>query len=349
MHKSRTIWAPALVALVGLVIVACEEEPPPAGRGGGPGGGGPAKVAEAKPAAAEGEDGGATEGTTGEAASEETGAVAAVDDGSPARAARVPTASELLGLGRRSGAGGGDELPGFLRNRKRATADGGESPLFTGEAAAPSKGYGKMRISPLQVSPIERHWGVEQDLLGKSRAPEKAAAPVVAPNSQPAGKIFQGKGTEPVPVAEEKPAAPTTAAEGKYRLLLYRLNPNTGAIETFDRSYASKEARKAAESYAQRQGYSGKQPGQEAVAAAKAKLTEGKGKKEEAPAAKKDECKFRAYWTQNKVRQSRCFGSQAQLDAFTASRRAQQKAEQAAKTASPAQGDGALAPVQLPR
>ena len=342
--------------VVGACIGGCGDDgpEPTAQRGGGPapapatsktpesGGEAPAGKAEATPAAAPvpGQPGAAPEG---EAAAEEK----------PSPAARVPTASELLGLGRRSGSGG-EGLPGFISERMADQDPNAASPLFTGNAAAPSGRYSKLRVSPLGVSPLERHWGSKEDLYGKTAARKKPKAPVVAataPNVRPGGKIFDGKAVEPS--AEAVARTGPDGQEGKdetarFRLVLYKLDPKTGSVETFDRSYASEEARNAAESYALRRGFAKKKPTDKEIEDIKSQLQAAKAEKGE---PKRDECRFRAYWTEKGTRQSRCFESQAALDAFTARRRARssQNKEKKPTTAPRGGGGDSLAPVKLPK
>lgn len=326
----------SLIAIGALFLFACEEEnnqppPPPP----------PPSKAPAAPAAGETPTG-AADGQPAVGQPTVTGQAAEAEPAQPPRANRAPTASEMLGYGDGKGDGRSADLPAFLRNKPKRE---GKSPLFDGTATRPSGPYAKLRLSPLGVSPIERHWGSKEDLYGQDLGPEDE--PVVAPPAEADdGKLFQG---EAVVAAGEAPK-PNDENDGevkKYRLVMYKLDKTAGTVETFDRRYASKEARDAASDYASRQGFVQARPSQRQIDAIKKRLGAAKPKPE-----KKEVCQFKAYWTHNGVRQSRCFQTQEEVDAFSASVRAKDDAARkptTQKPAAPAGGDqpNSLKPVKI--
>ena len=241
----------------------------------------------------------------------------------------------MLGLGRNTALDKPGGLPQFLAESHGDTSKG-RNLLFQGQVEEPSNSYAKLKVSMSPVSPIERHWGAEQDVykLAQSSRPQVVAAPTGADQ---ASSLFKGE----APAGSDSPDKKSAAQEAEFPLTMFRINETTGRLDVLEKSYGSKEGLQAAEQYAIKQGYKKDRPSEAALAKAQERLKAVEAKKQKDAAAKKDgkkeTCKFQAYWTEGTVRQSRCFGSQAQLDAFMASRR--KKAEP--KPAVPATGGDA--------
>ena len=247
------------------------------------------------------------------------------------RTNRAPTASDMLGLGKRDGVDG--DTPEFLQK----PAVKGPSPLFAGRIAQPSTGYLEMKGEVLEVSPLSRHWGVDPVLGSASGQPTSVAAPVGPKGTN----IFGTQGTkdkEDPPPDEDTPRKKVD--EPKYPLLLYRIDRTSGEVEVFDRIYASKDARRAAQQFATRQGFSPNKPSPQTLAAIKLQLATARRKKAEEATA----CPFRAQWTEAGVARSQCFKTQAAVDAFMARRRA----ANTQKAPATAPGTGGKAPVKQP-
>ena len=308
-----------------LLWCGCEDEPPPMPRGGEP----PAQEggAAAAPAA----------GAPGAAGTGDPAAGAAGDATAPPKkkaATRVPTASELMGYGK---AGQGDKnnaLPGYLGGRRDSP---GPSPLFVGKSKKPGPRYVNMRTDKVPVSPLERKWrGSPAGKDAKSGA--KKSVNILAMLDTEEGALFEAK--EPKGGAGDSAGAKESRSDTKkFKLLLYKLNGQTGDVDVFERSFKSQEAHDAAERFAIQQGYQHKRPTVTKKAAVAKGATDNKAKdakkKDEKPANK---CPFKATFTEmqggNSVSQSRCFPTQKALDQFMAQRNKAKAA--AAKKAAPA-------------
>ncbi len=283
----------ALMFSVGLL--ACEDEQESGPRGG-------------EPSAA-----GATASTEPGAQAQAKGKAEAEASARPVVSSRVPTASELLGLGK--------VVDGRTPNLEPTRADG-PNPLFSGAMIQPSKKYEKMKGAALPgVSPIVRHWGNQAE-PGAAQATSE-----VLPTANDRNKVAPDVSGDKQKAAEPK----RVRAEDlrKYPLVLYRLNRATGSVEVFERSFATKQAHRAAKQLALRQGYGPNKPAAKVVASLKA-ASEVRKKIVKAKA-----CQFRAQWTSDTgVKLSRCFTSTAAVDAFMdAQRAARAKKAAAAKAA----------------
>lgn len=300
------------LSLALIAFTGCEDDPPSAPPPPPPGaaapGGQPAPVPGAQPAS------GADGQPVAAAAPQPVVPVAQKKASS-----RVPTASEMLGLGRNRAPDKPGGLPQFLAE-SHGERPKGESLLFQGRVEEPSSRYAKLKVAMSPVSPIERHWGADQDIykLAQSSRPQVVAAPTGADQ---ASSLFKGD----APPAADSPEKKIASSAAEFPLTMFRINETTGRLDTLEKSYGSKQGRQAAEQYAMKQGYKKKRPSQAALAKAQEQLKAGEAKKKKDAAAKKSAtkeiCKFQAYWTEGAVRQSRCFSSQKQLDAFMASRR----------------------------
>ena len=274
--------------------------------------------------------------------SAEEGESVASDEGDSGPVSRVPTASEMLGLGRSAqGSAGSGDLPPFIQARGEGS---GASPLFSGRAVEPSPNYQRLRVSLSEASPMERHWGRD----GAANQPEPTAQR--APGTDPTNPFFAGNGEAADPEDDEGGAGAreTSREERRFRLVMYRLGAN-GQVETLERAFSTREAREAALSHASRQGYRTQRPSEEEIG--QARSAGQPAAQPEAAQAQEDECRFRAYWTEGSVRQSRCFASQEALDAFTEQRRTQQQQQQQQEAQQPSapgtESGGSLQPVQL--
>ncbi|MFT5433245.1 MAG: hypothetical protein ACI9OJ_003950 [Myxococcota bacterium] len=340
----RGLWivmAAALIIGPTLGLSGCEDEvpsqPPPKAK--------PKKVAKAadkKGAAAKG-----AKAKAEDAASERT-----------PTPTRVPTASQMLGLGRNPSQQA-DGLPAFINPKPM-----GESQLFAGGALRPSQNYASMKVAPIGVSPIERNWGKETGEAGAEAARRKllmnsVAAPAGPSNTQIFGKDEPKPDDEGAKEDEEKKDGKAVAAdERKYRLVMYRVKKDTGKLDKIDRKYASEKAMEAARQFANGQGYGANKPSPEELR----KLTEAVDAKQDAAEAqaakaKEESCKYRAQWSDSGIQQSRCFPNQKALNAFTAARLAtmKKKADAAPKPKAPPKpttpeapaGERAIKPVKI--
>ena len=193
----------------------------------------------------------------------------------------------------------------FLRNKARPTTP---NPIFQGDPIVPSKDYRRRRVQPSGVSPIERHWG-------KTSISTDAVAKDIA-------AILDAE--EPT----DKDPAKANAKEGEYRLVLYRLNAKTWAVETFDRAYHSNRSREAALARKTSEGYRLTRPSAEDIKDRKQKAGAGaKANKKGKSKAKKsgDDCPVRVTWTtgdgSSREEQSRCFKTREEARRFQQERR----------------------------
>ena len=325
----RLLLAAILTGALCVGLPACEDDPPPGpppGAQGGQPGAKPGTPGEAaKPGAATPAKPGAT--ADGKAVAKKKGDKGKAAAPAPKPVAkpetRVPSASEMLGLGKRRSSGG-KELPDFIRNRKANAPN----PLFAGRLVQPSKAYEKTKGQGLPgVSPIARKWGATHE-LGRAKQGKKAV--LSAPGGATPSGIFKRPGSAPAPSQKTgaKPEVAPKSAAPTYPLVLYRLDRTTGEVEIFERTFTSREGHRAAKQFAMRQGYKPARPTGVEVAAIK------KAHDAARRAAREKACQFRAQWNDGGVKQSRCFASQAHVDAFMAERR--KRAAAAAAPAKPA-------------
>ena len=198
--------------------------------------------------------------------------------------------------------------------------------LFTGRVVQPSSAYLRMPVDVSPVSPIERHWGADDELYGGRRNTDQGSGAIAAPvGDDGANPIFSGAPQHPEeqPQATERPGGGDTD-ERRFRLTMHRLDPRTGQIETVARSFTSRTSRDAALSSLRGQGYQANKPSRAEVEEARARIAERDKPAEQA--TPENACPFQAQWTNAGVRQSRCFQTQEQVDAFMAARAAQQSA-----------------------
>ena len=253
---------------------------------------------------------------TAAAASDGVAVAAAPDTAAPTPPSRAPTAADMLGLGRRDLTGKSRlALPPFLQG---GLPEGQENPLFKGQPVQPSTEYAALKTNPIDVSPIERHWGADEELRGGGAPGQRGLS---APRPSNVESVF-GTASKPTAVAGVEGSAATS--EAKFRVTLYRLNAQTGQVETFDRAYTTAEARDAAREFKAKEGFKPERPAQkdvDAVAAAAKALREAGDKKE---GVNDPACKFRATWStgegSSRETHSRCFNTQGEVDRFTAER-----------------------------
>lgn len=372
LSLSRTsLSARALWAAVGAAafLAACEDEAPSIPRGGG-------EPPAAAPAAAPGDPANAAD-----AGGTDTGAGAAVDAATapgdvasdvaeaadvatdvgaapdvpqaPPRTPRLSTASEMLGLGNTPSAGGATALPLFLRDRP----EGAGAMLFEGQKVEPSAQYEAMAgTEPLPVSPLERQWGQATPESDEEARKRKLLQQSVG-FDEPGGRIFSSDGQVARVPGEDDAAPGEPKKEGEqdatFELIMYKIGAS-GDVQTYERRFASDEARVAGERYARGLGFRPEKPTSDQIEAAKKALEAGKPKEKVAePGAAKapvEACPFRASWSEGGVQKSSCFPTQAALDAFTKARLAAEAAKNGGgggtEAPKPAEGGG-IQPVKL--
>jgi hypothetical protein len=346
----RNVSHIAVSILLGSAAVACSEEPTIPRGGGGPPGGAPAPAAAAPGAAAPGAatPGGAGAGTAADVtdgasldvpdiapaaepadATDPSAEVSEAPDvadpadtadvpSAPDRPRRLNTSSEMLGLGADRATDSATALPYFLKDRP---AGAGEL-LFAGKPSEPSAAYAGLAGEVLPVSPIDRLWGSNteesadeirrRELLQQSMG--EAKNPIFAPDA---------------PLGEVPPDGGTVDPDATMVLEMYKLGPN-GELQTYERRFASKEAREAGERYARGLGFKPERPSAEEIDALKGKVeAQKKAEADKKAGGAEDPCAFKASWQEGSVQKQSCFPTQAALDAFTKARAA------APKTAAP--------------
>ena len=340
--SAKTITLRLTIGLFAFAMAsACEDDPPQMKRGG------ERPPPTQKPGGQAAAQTGAKAGTGANATAPKKGAPAnAKVPGDAANAAaqkprRVPTAGELLGLGR-DGGSVGDALPAFISKRDEYN----NSPLFKGRVVKPSPDYAGMRVELSDVSVNERSWGRDpaesEEAVRRKLHMNSMAAPAASTQIFKSDEPAEDEPEEADKASEAKAKKGRSAeAERKYHLVMYRLNEKTGKVETFDRRYASQKAMDAAARFASNQGYAKEKP-----SAAKLKqLAEAKAKKKAEAEAKKRAaaaaaCPFKATWTEKGVTQTRCFKTQKAANAFSQARVAATRKQPGAPAARPASGPG---------
>jgi hypothetical protein len=332
------LWLSTFVFAL-LSLPGCEDEMPSGPRGGIP------EAAPPAPAAL-GQKAGAAPAKADPAA-----AGAAVKT----RRSRAPTASEVLGLE----TDGKGKVATFFRAEPRD----GPNPLFTGKSALPTGRHASLRVRSINVSPIERHWGSDLRSSTKSAGAFKAKL-VLELGDEPEERDFLSDAEDAAQggkaAAKTAAVSPAAATGGEHSLLMYRLDPKTGRLDTFKRKFPTKAAKDAAARFATMSGYSFKAPSAAAVSNARKKVraankaSEAVAKKEgEKKVEKKDDCAFRATWYEgsgnNRTSQSRCFSSQSELDLYMTARKAARDAaiKKPEKKPEKKAGDDSLAPIDL--
>jgi hypothetical protein len=262
----------------------------------------------------------------------------------------------MLGLGNTPTAEGATALPLFLRDRP----EGAGAMLFEGQKVEPSPQYEAMAgTEPLPVSPLERQWGQATPESDEEARKRKLLQQSVG-FDEPGGRIFSSDGQVARVPGEDEEAPGEPKKEGskdaEFELIMYKLGP-AGDVQTYERRFASDEARVAGERYARGLGFRPEKPTAEQIEAAKKALDAGKPKdKPTEPGAAKapeDACPFRASWSEGGVQKSSCFPTQAALDAFTKARLAAEAAKSGGgggaggtEAPKPAEGGG-IQPVKL--